>query len=158
MLSEAADEPCPVRAIVGNWRRGMQRPYAIDPGRVLSDDCARPCCCRTYRLLSPGSEWRLHSEWFERSALSDLLGADFGLAEIHKLYACHDRLLEHKEALFAHLVDRWRDLFNVSFDVLLYALSDQVKRFVETLVDLSTFVLTLSTNTAASVAVTSAAS
>jgi hypothetical protein len=76
-----------------------------------------------YRLLAPGSEWRLHREWFERSALADLLGADFALAEIHKLYACHDRLLKHKEALFEHLVARWRDLFNASFDVLLYDLT-----------------------------------
>jgi transposase len=76
-----------------------------------------------YRLLAPGSEWRLHREWFERSALADLLGADFGLAEIHKLYACHDRLLAHKQALFDHLVGRWRDLFNASFDVLLYDLT-----------------------------------
>src|SRR5215469_9298552 len=36
-----------------------------------------------YRLLAPGSEWRLHREWFQRSALADLLGADAGLAEIH---------------------------------------------------------------------------
>src|SRR5271165_6253464 len=77
----------------------------------------------TYRLLAPGSEWRLHREWFERSALADLLGADFALAEIHKLYACHDRLLAHKQALFDHLVGRWRDLFNASFDVLLYDLT-----------------------------------
>jgi transposase len=77
----------------------------------------------TYRLLSPGSEWRLHREWFERSALADLLGADFALAEIHKLYACHDHLLAHKNALFDHLVARWRDLFNASFDVLLYDLT-----------------------------------
>ena len=76
-----------------------------------------------YRLLAPGSEWRLHSEWFERSALADLLGADFALAEIHKLYACHDRLLTHKQGLFDHLVGRWRDLFNVHFDVLLYDLT-----------------------------------
>src|SRR5882672_10945301 len=76
-----------------------------------------------YRLLAPGSEWRLHREWFERSALADLLGADFALAEIHKLYACHDRLLAHKLALFDHLVGRWRDLFNASFDVLLYDLT-----------------------------------
>jgi hypothetical protein len=76
-----------------------------------------------YRLLAPGSEWRLHREWFERSALADLLGADFALAEIHKLYACHDLLLEHKDALFEHLVARWRDLFNASFDVLLYDLT-----------------------------------
>lgn len=76
-----------------------------------------------YRLLAPGSEWRLHREWFERSALADLLGADFALAEIHKLYACHDRLLTHKQVLFDHLVARWRDLFNVTFDVLLYDLT-----------------------------------
>ncbi|HYZ39918.1 MAG TPA: IS1634 family transposase [Stellaceae bacterium] len=76
-----------------------------------------------YRLLAPGSEWRLHREWFERTALTDLLGGDFGLAEIHKLYACHDRLLAHKQALFDHLVGRWRDLFNARFDVLLYDLT-----------------------------------
>ena len=76
-----------------------------------------------YRLLSPGSEWRLHRHWFERAALGDLLGADAALADIHTLYACHDRLLEHKEALFDHLVGRWRDLFNASFDVLLYDLT-----------------------------------
>jgi hypothetical protein len=76
-----------------------------------------------YRLLSPGSEWRLHRHWFERSALGDLLGADAALADIHTLYACHDRLLEHKEAVFDHLVGRWRDLFNASFDVLLYDLT-----------------------------------
>jgi len=77
----------------------------------------------TYRLIAPGSEWRLHREWFGNSAMADLLGADFGLAEEHKLYACHDLLLEHKDALFSHLVGRWRDLFNADFDVLLYDLT-----------------------------------
>jgi len=76
-----------------------------------------------YRLLAPGSEWRLHREWFERTALADLLGEDAGLAESHKLYRCHDRLLEHKPAVFEHLIGRWRDLFNVSFEVLLYDLT-----------------------------------
>ena len=61
--------------------------------------------------------------WFERSALADLLGVDAALADIHTLYACHDRLLEHKEAVFDHLVSRWRDLFNARFDVLLYDLT-----------------------------------
>ena len=77
----------------------------------------------TYRLISPGSEWRLHRQWFIDSARADLLGADFGLAEEHKLYACHDKLLAHKQALFSHLTQRWRDLFNASFDVLLYDLT-----------------------------------
>jgi transposase len=76
-----------------------------------------------YRLLSPGSEWRLHREWFGRTALPDLLGVDAGVADSHTLYACHDRLLAHKEAVFAHLVGRWRDLFNARFDVLLYDLT-----------------------------------
>src|SRR5450432_873493 len=77
----------------------------------------------TYRLIDPGSEWRLHRQWFERSAMADLLGVDFAMAEIHKLYECHDHLLAHKEALFTHLQKRWKDLFNASFDVLLYDLT-----------------------------------
>jgi transposase len=76
-----------------------------------------------YRLIAPGSEWRLYRSWYERSALADLLGADASLADIHKLYRCHDRLLAHKQAMFEHLVARWRDLFNVTFDVLLYDLT-----------------------------------
>jgi len=76
-----------------------------------------------YRLIAPGSEWKLHRAWFGESAMADLLGADFGLAEAHKLYACHDRLLAHKDDLFTHLVARWRDLFNATFDVLLYDLT-----------------------------------
>jgi len=77
-----------------------------------------------YRLVSPGSEWRLHRHWFEHSAMGDLLGADFAqLAESHKLYECHDLLLKHKTALFDHLTARWRDLFNAQFDVLLYDLT-----------------------------------
>jgi hypothetical protein len=62
-----------------------------------------------YRLIDPGSEWRLHRHWFEQSAMGDLLGADLGgLAESHKLYQCHDLILEHK---------------NARFDVLLYDLT-----------------------------------
>jgi transposase len=76
-----------------------------------------------YRLIEPGSEWRLHRHWYGQTALGDLLGCDESLADIHTLYVCHDRLLAHKEALFSHLTERWRDLFNVSFDVLLYDLT-----------------------------------
>ena len=76
-----------------------------------------------YRLLDPGSEWRLYRHWFEHSAMADLLGADLELAEIHKLYECHERLLKHKKELFTHLTDRWKDLFNARFDVLLYDLT-----------------------------------
>ena len=76
-----------------------------------------------YRLLSPGSEWRLHRQWHENSAMGDLLGSGYELAEIHKLYECQDRLLEHKRDLFAHLTQRWKDLFNTSYEILLYDLT-----------------------------------
>jgi len=76
-----------------------------------------------YRLIAPGSEWRLHRDWYDKSALADLLGADFELVEIHKLYACLDLLLAHKQALFDHLTQRWKDLFNAKYEVLLYDLT-----------------------------------
>jgi hypothetical protein len=76
-----------------------------------------------YRMIAPGAEWHLHREWYEHSALSDLLGADAALSEIHTLYRCHDRLLDHKQAVFDHLTARWRDLFNARFEVLLYDLT-----------------------------------
>ncbi len=76
-----------------------------------------------YRLISPGSEWRLHREWYGRTALADLIGSDEGLVDPHVLYGVHDRLLAHKRALFTHLTQRWRDLFNATYEVLLYDLT-----------------------------------
>src|SRR6266853_390098 len=76
-----------------------------------------------YRLIDPGSEWRLHRQWFERSAMGDLLGEDYSLVEKNALYRCLDKVLPHKTALFSHLRHRWQDLFGATFDVLLYDLT-----------------------------------
>jgi transposase len=76
-----------------------------------------------YRLLDPGSEWRLHRLWYERSALSDILGADFSLAQKNTLYRCLDKVLEHKEGFFSHLKQRWEDMFGLKYEVLLYDLT-----------------------------------
>lgn len=76
-----------------------------------------------YRLLDPGSEWRLHRQWYEASAVGDLLGEDFAVVQIDKLYRCLDQLLAHKQAFFTALTARWRSLFGVSFEVLLYDLT-----------------------------------
>jgi len=75
-----------------------------------------------YRLLSPGSEWRLHRQWFATTALPDLLGVDARAAQDDTLYRCHDLLLPLKEELFGHLRQRWSDLFGTRYDVLLYDL------------------------------------
>src|SRR5499426_3387555 len=76
-----------------------------------------------YRLIDPGSEWRLHRQLYERSAMGDLLDEDQGVVEKNALYRCLDKVLEHKQALFSHLTDRWRDLFGASCEVLLYDLT-----------------------------------
>ncbi|MDE2379363.1 IS1634 family transposase [Bradyrhizobium sp.] len=76
-----------------------------------------------YRLIDPGSEWRLHRQWFEQSAMADLLGADFALAAKNGLYGCLDKILPHKQELFSHLRQRWQDLFGARFEVLLYDLT-----------------------------------
>jgi hypothetical protein len=76
-----------------------------------------------YRLIDPGSEWRLHRQWFEQSAMADLLGEDYGLVAKNALYRCLDKLLPHKAALFSHLRACWQDLFAATFEVLRYDLT-----------------------------------
>jgi len=61
------------------------------------------------RLIEPGSEFWLHRQWFERSAMDELLGSDFAVAGKDRLYRCLDLVLPHKEAVFQHLKQRWRD-------------------------------------------------
>jgi transposase len=75
------------------------------------------------RLIDPGSEFRVHRQWFDQSAMDVLLGVDFAVAEKDRLYRCLDRILEHKQELFQHLQQRWKDLFDAQFDVLLYDLT-----------------------------------
>ncbi|HEY6369907.1 MAG TPA: IS1634 family transposase [Candidatus Sulfotelmatobacter sp.] len=75
------------------------------------------------RLIDPGSEFRVHRQWFDQSAMAELLKTDFAVAEKDRLYRCLDRLLEHKAALFQHLRGCWQDLFQAQFDVLLYDLT-----------------------------------
>jgi hypothetical protein len=76
-----------------------------------------------YRLIDPGSEWRLHRQWYEQSAMADLLGGDFALAHKDNLYRCLDKLLAHKADLFSFLRQRWESLFQAGFDVLPYDLT-----------------------------------
>lgn len=99
------------------WRQrlGCSR-EGTDWEHVLEVLCA-------YRLISPGSEWRLHRHWYAHSAMGELLGEDDALAAKDTLYRCLDLLLAHKRALFDHLTARWRDLFGVKFEVLLYDLT-----------------------------------
>jgi transposase len=75
------------------------------------------------RLLEPGSEFRVHRHWFVESAMDALLEADFAVAEKDRLYRCLDRIVEHKEELFVWLKQKWAELFQADFEVLLYDLT-----------------------------------
>ena len=75
------------------------------------------------RLLDPGSEFRVHRQWYVDSAMDELLESSFRVAEKDRLYRCLDRVLEHKQELFVFLKQRWADLFAADFEVLLYDLT-----------------------------------
>lgn len=75
------------------------------------------------RLCQPGSEFAVHRHWFLGSAMDELLESDFAVAEKDRLYRCLDRVLMHKDALCQHLVERWKNLFDARFDILLYDLT-----------------------------------
>ena len=75
------------------------------------------------RLLEPGSEFRVHRHWFVESAMDALLEVDFAVAEKDRLYRCLDRIVEHKQELFVWLKQKWAELFQADFEVLLYDLT-----------------------------------
>ena len=75
------------------------------------------------RLLDPGSEFHVHRHWFVESAMDELLETDFAVAEKDRLYRCLDRVLAHKRELFVWLKQKWADLFDAEFEVLLYDLT-----------------------------------
>ena len=75
------------------------------------------------RLICPGSEFYIHRQWFDKTAMDELLNTDYRIAAKDRLYRCLDRILEHKEDLCKHLKSRWEDMFGVEFDVLLYDLT-----------------------------------
>jgi hypothetical protein len=99
------------------WKPRLADPHAGVPWEKVLEVLA------VNRLIEPGSEWAVHRHWFLTSALDELLGVDFQAAAKDRLYRCLDRLVEHKEALFQFLQQRWRTLFDACFDILLYDLT-----------------------------------
>ncbi len=75
-----------------------------------------------YNLLSGGSEWRLHRDWYQKTALSDILDTD-NVVSADQLYRLLDLLLVHKGPFFSFLKQKWQDMFGVRYDVLLYDLT-----------------------------------
>jgi hypothetical protein len=72
------------------------------------------------RLCEPSSELHIAEDWYRRTALEDLLGLPGSKINAARLYRALDQLLPHKEALERHLVKRLGELFDLSYDLLLY--------------------------------------
>jgi len=72
------------------------------------------------RLCEPSSELHIAEDWYRRTALEDLLGLPDELVNDDRLYRALDRLLPHKVAIEQHLVKRLGELFDLTYDLLLY--------------------------------------
>jgi transposase len=72
------------------------------------------------RLCEPASELHLAEDWYRRTALEDLLGLPSERLNEDRLYRALDHLLPHKAAIEQHLVKRLGELFDLSYDLLLY--------------------------------------
>src|SRR3990172_8330453 len=72
------------------------------------------------RLCEPSSELHIAEDWYRRTALEDLLDLPAERVNEDRLYRALDHLLPHKEALERHLVKRLGELFDLSYDLLLY--------------------------------------
>ena len=72
------------------------------------------------RFCAQRSELGVAEHWFESTALDDLLGVDSAAVNDDRLYRGLDQLARHKDALCAHLMERYRQWFGVRFEFLLY--------------------------------------
>jgi transposase len=72
------------------------------------------------RLCEPASELHLAEDWYRRTALEDLLRLPCERLNEDRLYRALDRLLPHKAAIEQHLMKRLGELFELSYDLLLY--------------------------------------
>jgi transposase len=72
------------------------------------------------RFCAQRSELSVAEHWYQRTALGDLLGVAWEKVNPDRLYRGLDALQAQKEKLCAHLMERYRDWFGVSFEFLLY--------------------------------------
>jgi transposase len=72
------------------------------------------------RLCDPSSELHIAEDWIRRTALCDMLLCDEAQINEDRLYRVLDKLLPCKDALQTHLKERWTNLFNATYDLVLY--------------------------------------
>lgn len=76
------------------------------------------------RMIHPGSERETHRWLQQNTALGELIGHDFGATSLTRLYTVADKLLTHQSAIEAFLYQREQDLFQLSWTLALYDLTN----------------------------------
>lgn len=92
----------------------------IEPGAEEVPWELTACILTLARFCGQKSELEVAERWYADSALEDLLGVAFSRVNDTRLYRGLDVLLAHKDALCAHLQERYRSWFGVEFEFLLY--------------------------------------
>ena len=75
------------------------------------------------RLCHPSSELYIEQHFYPKSALQELLDVPASAVQTDRLYRGLDQLLTCKKQIEAHLRQRLGQLFDLSFDILLYDLT-----------------------------------
>jgi hypothetical protein len=75
------------------------------------------------RFCHPSSELYIERHFYPKSALEDLLDVPADQVQTDRLYRGLDQLLKQKKAIEGHLRQRLGQLFDLSFDILLYDLT-----------------------------------
>lgn len=75
------------------------------------------------RFCHPSSELHIERHFYPKSALEDLLNVAAAQVQTDRLYRGLDHLLKQKKAIEQHLRQRMGQLFDLSFDILLYDLT-----------------------------------
>jgi len=78
------------------------------------------CVLTIARFCDPRSELYVAEHFYGHTALADLMGIPNDKVYDNRLYRALDNLLPHKEALEKHLKQRFGELFNIEYDLLLY--------------------------------------
>ncbi|MDF9827768.1 hypothetical protein M2447_001870 [Ereboglobus sp. PH5-10] len=105
------------------WHRlGLDELLArlLPPGRESVGWSHTAALLAVARFCAQRSELGVAEQWFDSTALDELLGIDTAQVNDARLYRALDRVGKHKDALCSHLMARYRDWFGVRFEFVLY--------------------------------------
>jgi transposase len=112
-----------VWAALSVWRRlGLHQLLreALPAGQEGVGWDAVACVLAVGRFCAQASELSVAEQWYERTALPDVLGVPADQINESRLYRGLDQLLACKDVICCHLQERWGSWFGASYDFLLY--------------------------------------